>query len=143
MATANLNQYKAAFPDSTDMSVVAETMSEALEVLAESKSGEPSLLQKTATGIAVTIPAPVIAINTAVIGEGAEAAGCKATPYHIDAVKNLDKVWFTAITAEGFNFTGWYLNDELVSADESYEATINYIGKSPTTLVYEARFVVQ
>ena len=143
MATATINQYKAAYPDSTDLTVAAESMTEAIAVLAETKTGEPSLIQKTATGIAVSIPAPAIGIKTIVTGEGAEAAGCKATPYTIDSVKNLDKVWFTAITAEGFTFVGWYLNDELVSAEESYEATISYAGASPTTLVYEARFVVQ
>ena len=117
MATATLNQYKAAYPDSTDISVAAESMADALEVLAETKQGEPSLLQKTVTGLAVAIPAPAIAIKTAVVGEGAEAAGCKATPYNIDSVKNLDKVWFTAIVGEGFTFTGWYLDDELRNQD--------------------------
>ena len=143
MATATLNQYKAAYPDSTDISVAAESMAEAIGVLSEIKQGEPSLLQKTVTGLAVAIPAPAIAIRTEVVGEGAVAAGCKATPYNISSVKNLDKVWFTAIVGEGFTFSGWYLNDELCSAEESYEATIHYDGGTPTTLVYEARFVVQ
>jgi hypothetical protein len=58
------------------------------------------------------------------------------------SVKNGDKVWFTAIVAEGYAFSGWYLGDELQSTEESYEATISYAGTTPTTLEYEARFVV-
>lgn len=143
MATiTSLNQYKASFPDSTDLSVAAGTMQDALVALAEAHAGEPSMVQKTVTGIAVAIPAPAIAIVTSVTGTGAAAAGCKATPYSIDSVENGDKVWFTAITVDGFTFSGWYLNDELQSSDESYEATISYAGTTPTTLTYEARFVV-
>ena len=143
MATiTSLNQYKAAYADSTDLSVAAETMADALVALAEAKTGEPSMIQKTVTGIAVAIPAPAIAIETFVTGTGAASAGCKATPYTIDAVENGDKVWFTAITVDGFEFSGWYLGDELKSSDESYEATISYTGTTPTTLKYEARFVV-
>lgn len=143
MATiTSLNQYKAAYADSTDLTVAAATMADALVALGEAKTGEPSLIQKTVTGIAVAIPAPAIAIKTTVTGAGASAAGCKATPYTISSVENGDKVWFTAIAVEGFTFEGWYLNDELQSNDESYEATIAYAGSTPTTLEYEARFVV-
>jgi hypothetical protein len=143
MATiTSLNQYKASFPDSTDMSVAAGTMQDALVALGEAKNIEPSMLQKIATGIAVAIPAPAIAIETFVTGTGAAAAGCKATPYSISSVENGDKVWFTAIAVEGFVFDGWYLGDEKVSELESYEATIAYPGSTPTTLKYEARFVV-
>lgn len=143
MATiTSLNQYKASYPDSTDMTVAASTISDAIVALAEAKPGEPSLIQKTVTGITVAIPAPAIAIRTFVTGTGAEASGCKATPYTIDSVENGDKVWFTAIAVEGYTFSGWYLNDELQSTDESYEATISYAGSTPTTLEYEARFTV-
>ena len=143
MATiTSLNQYKASYPDATDMSVAAGTMEDALVALKEAKDMEPSMLQKTVTGIAVAIPAPAIAIETFVTGTGAAAAGCKATPYTIDSVENGDKVWFTAIAVDGFTFEGWYLGDELKSSDESYEATIAYAGTTPTTLKYEARFVV-
>ena len=143
MATiTSLNQYKASYPDATDMSVAAGSMEDALVALKEAKDMEPSMLQKTVTGIAVAIPAPAIAIETFVTGTGAADAGCKATPYAIDSVKNGDKVWFTAIAVDGFTFSGWYLGDELKSSDESYEATIAYAGTTPTTLKYEARFVV-
>lgn len=143
MATiTSLNQYKAAYPDSTDLTVVAETMADAIVALAGAKQGEPSLIQKIVTGIATAIPDPAISIVTTVTGEGATTAGCKATPYTIDAVKNGEKAWFTAIPAEGFVFAGWYLNNELLSNDESYEATIEYNGTSPVTLNYEARFTV-
>ena len=98
MATiTSLNQYKASYPDATDMSVAAGSMEDALVALKEAKDMEPSMLQKTVTGIAVAIPAPAIAIETFVTGTGAAAAGCKATPYTIDSVENGDKVWFTAI----------------------------------------------
>ena len=144
MATiTSLNQYKASYADSTDMSVAAETLADAIVALAEAKPGEPSLIQRVVTGIKVAIPAPAIAIKTFVTGTGAEASGCKATPYNISSVENGDKVWFTAIVAEGYTFSGWYLNDELLSTEESYEATISYAGTTPTTLEYEARFVVE
>ena len=144
MATiTSLNQYKASYADSTDMSVAASSLADAIVALAEAKDGEPSLIQRVVTGIKVAIPAPAIAIKTFVTGTGAEASGCKATPYNISSVENGDKVWFTAIVAEGYTFSGWYLNDELLSTDESYEATISYAGTTPTTLEYEARFVVE
>ena len=143
MATiTSLNQYKASYADSTDMSVAASSLADAIVALAEAKPGEPSLIQRVVTGIKVAIPAPAIAIETIVTGTGAEASGCKATPYNISSVENGDKVWFTAIVADGYTFSGWYLNDELQSTDESYEATISYAGTTPTTLKYEARFVV-
>ena len=143
MATiTSLNQYKASYADSTDMSVAASSLADAIVALAEAKDGEPSLIQRVVTGIKVAIPAPAIAIKTIVTGTGAEASGCKATPYNISSVENGDKVWFTAIVVEGYTFSGWYLNDELQSTDESYEATISYAGTTPTTLEYEARFVV-
>lgn len=141
-AITSLNQYKANYADSTELSVAAETMADAIEALSMAKQGEPSLIQKTVTGIKVAIPAPAIAIETFVTGTEAETAGCKATPYNISSVENGDKVWFTAITAEGYTFGGWYLGDELQSNDESYEATIAYEGTTPTVLRYEARFVV-
>ena len=144
MATiTSLNQYKASYADSTDMSVAAETLSDAIVALQEAKPGEPSLIQRVVTGIKVAIPAPAIAIKTIVTGTGAEASGCKATPYNISSVENGDKVWFTAIVVAGYVFSGWYLNDELLSTDESYEATVSYAGTTPTTLTYEARFVVE
>lgn len=144
MATiTSLNQYKASYADSTDMSVAASSLADAIVALEEAKPGEPSLIQRVVTGIKVAIPAPAIAIKTIVTGTGAEASGCKATPYNISSVENGDKVWFTAIVAEGYTFSGWYLNEELQSTDESYEATISYAGTTPTTLEYEARFVVE
>lgn len=143
MATiTSLNQYKASYADSTDMSVAAASMADALVALAEAKADEPSLIQKTVAGIKVAIPAPAIGIKTVVTDSSAANAGCKATPYNISSVENGDKVWFTAIAAEGFTFSGWYLGGELQSTDESYEATISYTGTTPTTLEYEARFVV-
>ena len=143
MATiTSLNQYKASYADSTDMSVAASSLADAIVALAEAKPEEPSLIQKTVTGIKVAIPAPAIAIKTIVTGSGAVSSGCKATPYNIASVENGDKVWFTAIAVDGFSFSGWYLGDELQSTEESYEATISYTGTTPTTLEYEARFVV-
>ena len=83
----SLNQYKASYADSTDLTVAAETMADAIVALAEAKTGEPSLIQRTVTGIKVAIPAPAIAIKTTVTGSGAVSAGCKATPYTISSVK--------------------------------------------------------
>lgn len=143
MATiTSLNQYKANYADSTELTVAAGTIADAIVALAEAKQGEPSLIQKTVTGIAVAIPAPAIAIKTTVTNSGALSAGCKATPYNISSVENGDKVWFTAIAVDGFSFDGWYLDNELQSTEESYEATIAYAGTTPTTLEFEARFTV-
>lgn len=139
---ANLNTYKAVFPDSQERSIAAENMADAIQTLADLHNGEPSLLQKTFTGMVISVPDPTISVKTEVTGAGAAENGCKATPYTIAEVKKGDKVWFTAIPAEGFVFGGWYLDDKLLSNDESYEATIEYNGTSPVTLNYEARFTV-
>jgi hypothetical protein len=48
MATiTSLNQYKASYADSTDLTVAAETLADAIVALAEAKPGEPSLIQRT------------------------------------------------------------------------------------------------
>lgn len=142
MATIkSLNQYKANYEDMTELSVAAESMVDALEALGESKPDvEPSILTKTAKGVVVAIPAPAISVITEVQSEAAVSGGCKATPYNIANVENGNKVWFTAIPADGFQFAGWFLNGEKVSEEESYEATIEYAGSTPTTLKYIAQF---
>ena len=139
---ANLNTYKAVFTDSQERSIAAENMADAIQTLADLHNGEPSLLQKTFTGMVISVPDPTISVKTEVTGANAAESGCKATPYTIAEVKKGDKVWFTAIPADGFVFGGWYLDNELLSNDESYEATIEYNGTSPVTLNYEARFTV-
>lgn len=139
---ANLNTYLAVFPDSQERSIAAESMADAIQTLADLHNGEPSLLQKKITGMVVSVPDPTISVKTEVTGSGAVEGGCKATPYTIAEVKKGDKVWFTAIPGEGFVFGGWYLDNTLLSNDESYEATIEYNGTSPVTLNYEARFTV-
>ncbi len=139
---ANLNTYKAVFPDSQERSIAAENMADAIQTLADLHNGEPSLLQKTFTGMVISVPDPTISVKTEVTGANAAESGCKATPYTIAEVKKGDKVWFTAIPVEGFVFGGWYLDDTLLSNDESYEATIEYNETSPVTLNYEARFTV-
>ena len=139
---ANLNTYKAVFPDSQERSIAAESMADAIQTLEDLHNGEPSLLQKTFTGMVISVPDPTISVKTEVTGANAAESGCKATPYTIAEVKKGDKVWFTAIPADGFVFGGWYLDNTLLSNDESYEATIEYNGTSPVTLNYEARFTV-
>jgi len=140
MGTSLLNQYKASYADSTDFSVNALSLSDALVALASAHRGEPTIIQKTAEGIAVAMPDPAIGLKTIVTDTSAETAGCKATPYTIDSVKNGEKVWFTAIPTDDFVFVGWYLDNELLSTETSYEGTISYSGLTPTILVYEARF---
>lgn len=144
---SSLNQYKASFPDSTNLQVAAKSMSDALVALSEMHpKEEPSLLQKTYSGIAVLVPSPAIAIDTKVTVQGNEDGGtehgCVATPYHIDLVENGDKVWFTAIPGEGYKFDGWYLDGTQKSTDESFEETVQYAGDVPVVLVYEAKFSV-
>ena len=139
---ANLNTYKAVFPDSQERSIAAESMADAIQTLEDLHNGEPSLLQKTFTGMVISVPDPTISVKTEVTGANAAESGCKATPYTIAEVKKGDKVWFTAIPVEGFVFGGCYLDNTLLSNDESYEATIEYNGTSPVTLNYEARFTV-
>ena len=140
MNTTLLNQYKASFADSTELSVNAGTMEDALVVLKASKANEPTIIHKTIEGIAVAIPEPAIGLRTVVTSAEAETAGCKATPYVINSIKRGEKVWFTAIPVTGYHFVGWFLDDELLSTDVSYEATITYAGQTPVILEYEAQF---
>ena len=140
MGATLLNQYKASYADSTDLSVNAESLSDALVALSSVKNSEPVIIQKTVDKIAVAIPDPAIGLRTVVTDASAESAGCKATPYAIGSIKNGEKVWFTAIPTEDFVFIGWYLNNELLSVETSYEGTISYSGLTPTILEYEARF---
>ena len=75
---ANLNTYKAVFPDSQERSIAAENMADAIQTLADLHNGEPSLLQKTFTGMVISVPDPTISVKTEVTGTGAVEGGCKA-----------------------------------------------------------------
>ena len=68
---ANLNTYKAVFPDSQERSIAAENMTDAIQTLADLHNGEPSLLQKTFTGMVISVPDPTISVKTEVTGTGA------------------------------------------------------------------------
>ena len=80
--------------------------------------------------------------QTEVAPSGAIAAGCKAAPtgqYHRTAG---DKVIFTATTATGWAFDGWYINGEKLSENAEAEITIAAIAEGETVpAVYKAVFV--
>ena len=75
---------------------------------------------RTRTAIQVNVPDATLDVNfrTVIAGNGAELAGCKATPSTFE-VPDGSSVIFQAITAEGFNFIGWFIGEDTSGEPES------------------------
>ena len=77
-------------------------------------------LVRTRTAIQVNVPDETLDVNfrTVIAGNGAELAGCKATPSTFE-VPDGSSVIFQALAAEGFNFLGWYIGEDTSGEPES------------------------
>lgn len=80
-------------------------------------------LVRTRTAIQVNVPDETLDVNfrTIISGNGAEFAGCRATPSSY-AVPDASAVIFEAYAAEGFNFIGWFIGEDTSGTPESTSA---------------------
>jgi uncharacterized repeat protein (TIGR02543 family) len=140
MNTKSLNNYKGVFDGGGTQFCVAETITEAAELFTEDQGQEPVLLQRTGTGVKVIVPDPELAFVTKV-GDTEYTAGCRAYPSKGDVVRG-QKLFLSAVTADGYTFKGWYQDGvtEPLSTDEECEVTVSSDSKVPVTITYEARF---
>lgn len=75
---------------------------------------------RTRTAIEVNVPdadAEVV-FRTVIAGNGAEAAGCKATPSTFEVLDG-SSVIFQAFAAEGYNFMGWFIGTNTSGTPQS------------------------
>lgn len=138
MATKMLNSYKATYVGGATALCNAQTMEEAAKILSEDNQ-EPSVLQKTGTGIRVSVPDPALAFTTTVDAT-AYAAGCRSYPAHGGQVKAGDTVFLSAIAVEGYNFVGWYQGATKLSEDAEAAVVVESASPVPAVIEYEARF---
>ena len=137
MSVRTLNSYKATFVGGATALCNAQTMEEAAKILSEEQ--EPSILQKTGSGIRVSVPDPALAFTT-VVDATAYAAGCRSYPAHGGQVKAGDTVFLSAIPAEGYNFVGWYQGTTKLSEDTEAAVVVESASPVPAVIEYEARF---
>ena len=137
MSVRTLNSYKATYVGGATALCNAQTMEEAAKILSEEQ--EPSILQKTGSGIKVSVPDPALAFTT-VVDATAYAAGCRSYPAHGGQVKAGDTVFLSAIPAEGYNFVGWYQGTTKLSEDTEAAVVVESASPVPAVIEYEARF---
>ena len=80
-------------------------------------------LVRTRTAIQVNVPDATVDVNfrTVIAGNGAELAGCRATPSNYE-VPDGSSVIFEAYAAEGFNFMGWFIGEDTSGTPQSTSA---------------------
>ena len=138
MSTKLLNGYEATYEGGAKAMCNAQTMEEAAKILSDDT--EPSILQKVAAGIRVSVPDPALAFTTEVVDETAHTAGCRAYPEHGGQVKAGDTVFLSAVAAEGYNFVGWYQGATKLSDDAETAVVVESASPVPAIIVYEAHF---
>jgi hypothetical protein len=138
MSTKLLNGYEATYEGGAKAMCNAQTMEEAAKILSDET--EPSILQKVAAGIRVSVPDPALAFTTSVENEAAYTAGCRAYPEHGGQVKAGDTVFLSAVAAEGYNFVGWYQGATKLSDDAETAVVVESASPVPAIIVYEAHF---
>jgi hypothetical protein len=138
MSTKLLNGYEATYAGGAKAKCNAQTMEEAAKILSDET--EPSILQKVAAGIRVSVPDPALAFTTSVENEAAYTAGCRAYPKHGGQVKAGDTVFLSAVAAEGYSFVGWYQGATKLSDDAETAVVVESASPVPAIIVYEAHF---
>lgn len=138
MTVKSLNHYKGLYDGGATTFCDAQTIVEAAELLTNTEGLEPTLLQKVGTGIKVVVPDAALAFTTNV-EETAHTAGCRAYPSGGNVTRG-QKLFLSAVAADGYKFIGWYQGDTLLSAEAEAEVVVESIATVPTTIVYEAKF---
>ena len=139
MSVKMLNSYKATYVGGATSLCNAQTMEEAAKILTE-ENQEPSILQKTGSGIKVSVPDPALAFTTAVKDSEAYDNGCRAYPVHGGQVKAGDTVFLSAVPSGSYTFVGWYQGNTKLSEDAEAAIVVESVSPVPAVIEYEARF---
>jgi len=135
-----LNEYKVTFANGTEKTCVVRTLSEAAE---NNETVENPLFQitRTRTNIDTFLPDPIVDVQfeTSVTPSAAVTGGCIATPTEYETTSGKSVI-FQAIAADGFNFTGWYLNGTKIADNAISEIEVNAPQETEQPVIYEARF---
>lgn len=137
MSTKLLNSYEATYEGGAKAVCNSQTMEEAAKILSEDT--EPSILQKVAAGIRVSVPDPALAFKTAV-ADTAYTAGCRAYPSAGGIVKTGDTVFLSAVASDDYDFVGWYQGETKLSEDVEAAVVVTSTSAVPAVITYEARF---
>lgn len=105
MAIENLSIFKGLFEDKSEKSVAAATIVDAATILT-TLTEEPNLVQKTQTGIQVSVPSALVSFLADVLPAEALSGGCKATPASY-TVESGTHVIFSALPSSGWTFENW------------------------------------
>jgi hypothetical protein len=137
MSTKLLNSYEATYAGGAKAVCNSQTMEEAAKLLSEET--EPSILQKVAEGIRVSVPDPALAFKTSV-ADAMYTAGNRAYPANGGIVKAGDTVFLSAVAVDGYNFIGWYQGETKLSEDAEAAVVVASTSAVPAVITYEARF---
>jgi hypothetical protein len=134
-----LNEYRISFADNHEETFMAESMRSCVNAK-ETDSYPIAQVQRIRTGIGVESPVRNVQFHVLVVPDTAKSGGCLGTP-EAYIVKEGTEVIFTAIPAAGFTFTGWYLDDVLVSPDALTVIPVAApVDPDALYVEYEARF---
>ena len=143
MGIENLNEYRVDFSDNSSRTFMAKNARAAANAL-ETDTLQIAQLSRIKTGIGVETPLRKVKFTVNVTPDNAVANKCLATPGTYVVFEGTSVI-FTAIPVMGFEFVGWFEddNDAPLSTDVVTQFTITYPTK-PDALVkeYEARFAV-
>jgi hypothetical protein len=98
---------------------------------------EPIQLKFDGKTVGVAMPVSMISFDTEIYPEGAKLAGACATPEHYD-VRNGENVIFQVHEPFGYEFKGWFKDNQLIS--DKKIAEIDVYDNYATRLLYQARF---
>ena len=126
MGTKLLNEYCVYFADNHTEVFMAENMA-AVTKIKETPSLALSQITRVRVGVGVETPIRPVKFNVVVSPDAAKDNGCYATP-ETWIVPEDTKVIFTAIPAQGFEFVGWFREDETTafSTEPVVECAVEY-----------------
>jgi hypothetical protein len=126
MGTQLLNEYQITFADNHSEIFMAANGRAAMNAR-ETDDQPVAQLHRVKTGIGVETPIRPVKFRVTVLPDTAETSGCHVAPATW-VVPEGAKVIFTAMSADGFQFDGWFPRDSdtPLSTEEVAVITIDY-----------------
>lgn len=143
------NVYIAHYEDLTQLSVNAETLTEAVTSFAKIKDVEPMLLQRKITGIKIPdAPTPLPTANIVCTAEREEEDETLPTTVTVRPVTPIARTSGSTVTLYAIDtatepsvvFAGWYLGDELLSTEPEFAYVIPEGITDGETITLTAKF---
>ena len=119
MAIETMKEYRVMQQNGDNTVMVCANAKQAIQAI-DTVENPVTQLVRTRTAIQVNVPDATLDVlfRTVVAGNGAELAGCRATPSTY-AVADGSSVIFEAQAAEGFNFVGWFIGENTSGTPQS------------------------